>query len=80
MRLAESFYGQTSTRQKSGARGLCVYYKLHEEDGRLIGSLHEMDMDTLSARPDAGELRPLGAKHIHESDPESHWLPRLVIE
>ena len=26
MRLAESFYGQTSTRQKSGARGLCVYY------------------------------------------------------
>ena len=25
MRLAESFYGQTSTRQKSGARGLCVY-------------------------------------------------------
>jgi small conductance mechanosensitive channel len=25
MRLAESFYGQTSTRQKSGARGRCVY-------------------------------------------------------
>jgi hypothetical protein len=28
MRLAESFYGQTSTRQKSGARGLCVYTNL----------------------------------------------------
>ena len=27
MRLAESFYGQTSTRQKSGARGLCVQMK-----------------------------------------------------
>jgi hypothetical protein len=33
MRLAESFYGQTSTRQKSGARGLCVYTKLHGKTG-----------------------------------------------
>ena len=57
-----------------------VYYKLNEENGRLVGSLHEMDMDTLSSPPDAGELRPLKVKHIHESDPESHWLPRLVIE
>lgn len=31
MRLAESFYGQTSTRQKSGARGLCVYVKLNNQ-------------------------------------------------
>ena len=57
-----------------------VYYKLNEENGRLVGSLHEMDMDTSSSPPDAGELRPLKAKHIHESDPDSHWLPRLVIE
>ena len=57
-----------------------VYYKLHEENDRLVGTLHEMDMDTLSAPPIAGELRPLTAKHIHESDPESHWLPRLIIE
>ena len=57
-----------------------IYYKLAEENGKLIGALHEMDMDVLSAPPDAGELRPLSAKHIHESDPDSHWLPRLVIE
>lgn len=57
-----------------------VYYKLADEDGRLIGTLHEMDMDVLSAPPDAGDLRPLQAKDLHESDPDSHWLPRMVIE
>lgn len=57
-----------------------VYYKLADEDGRLVGTLHEMDMDVLSAPPEAGNLRPLQAKDLHESDPESHWLPRMVIE
>lgn len=57
-----------------------VYYKLTPGPGRMTGTLHEMDMDVLSAPPDAGELRPLKEKHLHESDPESHWLPRLVIE
>jgi len=57
-----------------------VYYKLEEQEGRLVGKLHELDMDVLSAPPEAGELRPLSAKHLHEGDPESHWLPRLVIE
>ena len=57
-----------------------VYYKIDEVDGTLIGALHEMDMDTLSAPPSQGVLRPLQAKDLHESDPDSHWLPRLVIE
>lgn len=57
-----------------------VYYKISEVDGQLTGVLHEMDMDTLSAPPPAGELRPVQAKDLHQSDPESHWLPRLVIE
>lgn len=57
-----------------------VYYKIAQADGRLTGTLHEMDMDTLSAPPPAGELRPVQAKDLHQSDPESHWLPRLVIE
>ena len=56
------------------------YYKLGEEDGRLVGTLHERDMDVLSAPPDAGNLRPLEATHLHESDPASHRLPRMVIE
>jgi hypothetical protein len=57
-----------------------VYYKLQNANGALIGTLHEMDMDSLSAPPPAGELRPVKAKDLHESDPESHWLPRLVVE
>jgi len=57
-----------------------VYYKLTEIDGQLTGVLHEMDMDTLSAPPPAGELRPVSASDLHESDPDGHWLPRLVIE
>lgn len=57
-----------------------VYYVLQREEGRLIGQMHEMDMDILSVPPDPGELRPVSAKHLHESDPDSHWLPRLVIE
>ncbi|MEL6450302.1 MAG: hypothetical protein AAFQ19_03510 [Pseudomonadota bacterium] len=57
-----------------------VYYKLSAEDGRLTGTLHEMDMDLLSAPPDAGNLRPLQAGDLHASDPDSHWLPRMIIE
>lgn len=57
-----------------------VYYKLADTDGALVGTLHEMDMDLLSAPPDAGDLRPLQASDLHESDPDSHWLPRMVIE
>lgn len=57
-----------------------VYYQIEDEGGTLRGTIHEMDMDLLSAPPDAGVLRPLRAQDIHESDPESHWLPRLTIE
>ena len=57
-----------------------VYYKLQQADGHLLGTLHEMDMDTLAVPPATGELRPVQVKDLHQSDPESHWLPRLVIE
>ena len=57
-----------------------VYYKLAIEEGRIVGALHEMDMDLLSAPPTAGNLRPLLPKHLHEADPDSHWLPQVVIE
>lgn len=57
-----------------------VYYKLDDQGGEWTGVIREMDMDVLSVPPEAGELRPLRAKHLHEADPESHWLPRLVIQ
>ena len=57
-----------------------VYYKLEETEGGLRGTMLEMDMEKFGIPPDAGELRPIKASDLHESDPDSHWLPRLVIE
>lgn len=57
-----------------------VYYQLEAQGKQWIGTLHEMDMDSLSAPPPDGELRPVRASDLHQSDPESHWLPRLIIE
>ncbi|MDJ0627675.1 MAG: hypothetical protein QNJ44_05405 [Rhodobacter sp.] len=57
-----------------------VYYKLEADDGRLVGRLHEMDMDILSAPPEGGNLRPVREVDLEESDPASHWLPVLVVE
>ena len=57
-----------------------VYYRLEIEGDKLVGRLHEMDMDILSAPPDDGDLRPVGEYDVEESDPESHWLPVVVVE
>ena len=57
-----------------------VYYRLEADGDRLVGRLHEMDMDTLSAPPEAGNLRPVREQDLEESDPDSHWLPVVVVE
>lgn len=57
-----------------------VYYKLGTRDGRLTGTLYEMDMDKLGVPPEAGNLRPIREADLEEGYTESHWLPGLVIE
>ncbi|MDJ0994050.1 MAG: hypothetical protein QNI90_10775 [Dinoroseobacter sp.] len=57
-----------------------VYYRLGVEGDRLVGHLHEIDMEPLGVPPAAGEMRPIRAADLHEADPDSHWLPVLVIE
>ncbi|MDJ0827053.1 MAG: hypothetical protein QNJ16_16290 [Rhodobacter sp.] len=57
-----------------------VYYKLETDGDRLVGRLHEIDMDILSAPPEAGDLRPVREIDLEAGDPDSHWLPVLVIE
>lgn len=57
-----------------------VYYRLEQQGDRLIGQMYEMDMDLLSAPPEPGNLRPLQPGDLHETDPDSHWLPGVVIE
>lgn len=57
-----------------------VYYRLSIEGDGLTGQLYEVDMDVLSAPPQAGNLRPLLPADLHDADPDSHWLPGLLIE
>ena len=57
-----------------------IYYRIEDQGDALVGTLHEMDMDLLSAPPPAGVTRLLRAQDIHPSAPEDHWLPRLVIQ
>ena len=56
-----------------------VYYDLERSETGLTGQMNEMDMDILSAPPDDGNLRPIEAFDIEPADPDSHWLPSLVI-
>ncbi|MCT4558038.1 MAG: hypothetical protein N4A61_08270 [Pelagimonas sp.] len=56
-----------------------VYYVLSPEGNRLRGTMHEIDMDLLSAPPPAGDLRLVGPADLEPADPDSHWLPGLVI-
>lgn len=57
-----------------------VYYKLEQDGERLVGKLHEMDMEKLGVPPDAGNLRPIRDGDLEEGDPSSHWLPELEIK
>jgi hypothetical protein len=58
-----------------------VYYQLEaSDDGRIRGHLHEMDMNILSAPPDAGNMRPVVDSDLEPGDVHSHWLPVLIIE
>lgn len=58
-----------------------VYYQLElSDDGRIRGHLHEMDMNILSAPPDAGNMRPIRDIDLEPGEADSHWLPVVVIE
>lgn len=58
-----------------------LYHRLSEApDGRLVGTLHEMDMGLLAVPPAPGERRPIRPADLEPADPDGHWLPRLVVE
>jgi len=57
-----------------------VYYRLSVDGDRLVGRMYEMDMDKLGVPPDDGNLRPIRKVDLEEGDPDSHWLPRVLIE
>jgi hypothetical protein len=58
-----------------------IYYKLKlEADGKITGTLNEVDMDTLASPPPKGEMRPINKSHINATSAIGQWLPMLVIE
>lgn len=56
-----------------------VYYRLEPTDDGYDGAMYELDMGVLAVPPDPGVLRPLEDDDLHEADPTSHWLPRMVV-
>lgn len=55
------------------------YFRFEEQDGKLIGTRHETDMDQLASPPADGVRYPLDEAELYQSEGGSHRL-RLVIE
>jgi len=76
MRLAESFYGQTSTRQKSGARGLCVYV-CHPGGAKVVDAIEQaMELPDGSLDAERATLREAG----NMSAPTVLFVLKKVLE
>ena len=57
-----------------------VYYRIEPEGDGWAGQMYEVNLGDLGIPPEAGNLRPIRDRDLHEAEPDSHWLPRLVIE
>lgn len=57
----------------------CLLRLAPEGDG-LVGTMHQMDMNTLAGPPASGDLRPIGAADLPPAEPDSQRLPRLIFE
>lgn len=57
-----------------------VYYSLEPRGNGWVGHMHEINLGDLGIPPEDGNLRPIRARDLHETEPDDHWLPLLVIE
>ncbi|MGB0747852.1 MAG: hypothetical protein ACPGO3_03820 [Magnetospiraceae bacterium] len=57
-----------------------VYYRLALAQDRLIGRVHEVNMDLLASPPEDRTTRPITEGDLEPGEPASHWLPMLTIE
>jgi hypothetical protein len=83
--LADLEYALLFVQKEPAAYGINlwhgVYYKLTlSTDGRISGTLHEVDMDVLASPPADGELRPITPDLLTRADPGGQWLPELIID
>jgi hypothetical protein len=56
-----------------------LYFKLHREDGALVGVLHETDLNVLQAPPDEGVEHPIDPQEIYPAS-EALWPRRLRLD
>jgi len=56
-----------------------LYYQIKYEDGKLLGTLKETDLNVLQSPPEGGDMRPIKPEFLHEAS-DTQTLPRLVIE
>jgi hypothetical protein len=83
--LTDLEYGLLFVQKEPTAYGINlwngVYYRLTLEDaGRISGTLHEVDMDTLASPPAPGNFRPLTEDLLTKVPSDGQWLPHLTIE
>lgn len=60
-----------------------IYYKMAWEESRIVGRLHDVDMDpfiTPDAVPADRRRRPLNSADLTPGDPRSHWFSILTID
>lgn len=57
-----------------------VYYKLESTETGWKGTMQEYDLNILGIPPEAGELRPILEKDLHEASTEDHYLPFIEIK
>ena len=57
-----------------------VYYKLEIDGDRIVGVMHDMDMNRMSAPPPDGVLRPIRETDLYEAEKDRNWLPVVIIE
>ena len=56
-----------------------VYYQLEATEFGWKGVMSEYDLGILGVPPEAGELRPILEKDLHEASTEDHFLPFIEI-
>ncbi len=56
-----------------------LYFKLTREEGKLVGELHETDLNVLQAPPEAGVQYPIDPQQIYPAS-EALWPRRILLE
>ena len=57
-----------------------VYFELHEEGNRLVGTPQAIDLNEISSPPEDLSVPPYGKTQRHEIPDGARWIRQIVIE